>query len=910
VNNTEELKLALDRISLKIARPGDFPLLASAAESGELKLDRKTISGDSNIVVEGNAPNAVIFTLNNGSTFVYEGDSAAVLESLFEKYLNPGPPLRTPDLTPKRSELINYTQQGKFVGRGYELEKLREFVSSSCQFSWWLCTGSGGVGKSRLALEFGLSLDQRYKFGFLVDDRDFQWRMWQPTAATVIIVDYVAGRAKHVGHVIETLELRKGSLRYPVRIILLERVVDDTWFSVLFGTGSRLDAVRAAQYMQEPLKIVRLSSEELWQIFAEDLLERGKSVPAKDLVLSTLNRIDPEGRPLFAVMLARAVAEQTKVLSLQLDAQALLSLHLKRERENIWMPASASDRDQHLVAYATIVGGIDLKRMYEISLAGSYFPKLGLYRPERIEAMTGHDATERVAPLEPDLFGEYFVLEHIRPTWVLDTKRAENFAAAAWDYDPVPTCLFVCKALHDFRKHPSLTFFLSAPRRSQKIKSQDDEEWAVFVRDVVLATAIAEDTDAGDLAHAEEMYSALAACQASRQLKAFELQIRVEAAGNLSALYSRSSRRTEAEMLYREVCELGKLIPGDHPLIDVPRTFAGVELIELYCREDDLVSAQRVYSQIEPNTKVPRIVSSVYESATEAVAALVGLYKKGGDLEGAVKAALTLKDVPDLNRTRAFMRGWSLISLEFIVPFLEVDSFEAALAFYYEIRRATIKYPAAEEICFLRACGALSCTIWVTQSNPTTIPNIGTFFAELAELCQTAEAACQQPIAPIQKQVWRRAKGFFLISLIRQKIVLKIKDDVYDNWDSLRELMEDPVGFEERLFSEGLTASMKVVEFFCELEDLARANSIYLMTLRKFSWIQANENPLSLLSATMRLTSAFSRCGDGPAAEKVVVTFLDHIQSNQSLELMAKKSSRTPAQVLESMRLMITSQYI
>ena len=62
---------------------------------------------------------------------------------------------------------------------------------------WRLATGPGGVGKSRMALEYCFALGPAWYAGFFdATDTHVDWATWQPVAPTLIIADYAQRQAK------------------------------------------------------------------------------------------------------------------------------------------------------------------------------------------------------------------------------------------------------------------------------------------------------------------------------------------------------------------------------------------------------------------------------------------------------------------------------------------------------------------------------------------------------------------------------------------------------------------------------------------------------------------------------------------------------------------------------------------
>ena len=112
-----------------------------------------------------------------------------------------------------------------FIGRDTEIGKLADFLDSPEQpFCWMVLYGSGGIGKSRLALELCLAIRDDWHAGFL-EGEEPDWGRWQPLVPTLIVIDYAARDTKHTGKLLRALSGRgpaDGTMRLsaPVRMLL------------------------------------------------------------------------------------------------------------------------------------------------------------------------------------------------------------------------------------------------------------------------------------------------------------------------------------------------------------------------------------------------------------------------------------------------------------------------------------------------------------------------------------------------------------------------------------------------------------------------------------------------------------------------------------------------------------------
>jgi hypothetical protein len=108
-----------------------------------------------------------------------------------------------------RNRFGYWNMETPFVGREAESKTINVFLAdSNRRFSFMLLTGSGGIGKSRLALETILA--QRtgwWHAGFLDDLKTAEyWKLWQPQRPTLIVIDYAARQPEQVGVMLAGLQ--------------------------------------------------------------------------------------------------------------------------------------------------------------------------------------------------------------------------------------------------------------------------------------------------------------------------------------------------------------------------------------------------------------------------------------------------------------------------------------------------------------------------------------------------------------------------------------------------------------------------------------------------------------------------------------------------------------------------------
>jgi hypothetical protein len=88
-------------------------------------------------------------------------------------HLQPGLTLKLLDKNEAVNRFIFGARRIPLFGRDKEMEQLGDLLDRpDLPFRWHLVHGSGGVGKSRIALEFCLAVRSEWRAGFLIDEAD------------------------------------------------------------------------------------------------------------------------------------------------------------------------------------------------------------------------------------------------------------------------------------------------------------------------------------------------------------------------------------------------------------------------------------------------------------------------------------------------------------------------------------------------------------------------------------------------------------------------------------------------------------------------------------------------------------------------------------------------------------------
>jgi hypothetical protein len=404
--------------------------------------------------------------------------------TVFENLFKPQPDLQIhvfDDEDPNGLNRFWYgAQRTPFLGRTQEMDALEKFLATDKLFCWWMVTGDGGVGKSRLALELCLRNGNVWRAGFLPSESSPEdYSHWEPNQPTLIIADYAAFRADELGKLVRRMKTHadSGRVRHPVRLLLLERNItkyydgeahevdirEEAWFKSFLGAGRTVqNMTRAVCYAkaQAPIMLRALPPDETWKIictFGQEKVQEQN----KGRILDALKKIDPLCRPLYAALLGDAIGagrdyERWGTFEVLRDI-------LEREEDKFWIPAwdleritNKEDRehDKDVLALATMAGDIDTESTSLPPAVAAMIQKES-FSPKRYARMATGSTNTLLRSLKPDVLGEMFVLEHLKPENSLRTGRVDRLRDLAWSLSAANMQSFLARVEYDFPDHPT-----------------------------------------------------------------------------------------------------------------------------------------------------------------------------------------------------------------------------------------------------------------------------------------------------------------------------------------------------------------------------------------------------------------------------------------------------------------------
>jgi tetratricopeptide (TPR) repeat protein len=511
-----------------------------------------------------------------------------------------GPEILIPDdTTVDRPSMYFSDRRVPFVARDKELDELRAFLNCRQIVAWWVWHGAAGMGKSRLAFELCREFDAKvnrdagqWTAGFLkVRGTDAaSWGKWRPRRPTLIVVDYAASKAPQLSEWIADLARQAkqnpddpslGPL-WPVRFLLLDRDADKHWLNLLMTEDEKGRRVKGAQYkvarerLETPLAVppralTPLDDAGLLAVAEAVYKERdAKATPderskkrATPREAANAIRGGPrEHRPLFVTLAAEAAYDGQDVS--RLNEVELVDDWLDVQREQ-WKKEAAGPpyklegesytQLERLLALATLCQGLPAPNGYDHE---ELFKKHGVDRllPPHGSFANGwaplykflsipHDEMlKSVPPMQPDYFGERFVLRVLDET-INHAGKREAFLDVALEANEVGAAEYLALASRDFPQH-ELVLRLTDKVLPLLRKAMADPLIGTLFNAVLFSVAYSM-RQAGAVEHAGRLAASLAAMNPDHATALFN---------NATLLGSISEREREAEAAFKQALAL------------------------------------------------------------------------------------------------------------------------------------------------------------------------------------------------------------------------------------------------------------------------------------------------------------------------------------------------------------------
>lgn len=147
-------------------------------------------------------------------------------------------PYAAPKRLPSAFGRMHFSNRfSEFTGREAEQEQLNRFLHAGDPVLWWGVLGEGGIGKSRLLLEWLKTLPANW-YGFFARKDPKRFSGFVPFTDTVVVLDYILGEEEPAALTIAVLLRQFEHTPYRLRLILVERrqaAGEEDWLSKLSG---------------------------------------------------------------------------------------------------------------------------------------------------------------------------------------------------------------------------------------------------------------------------------------------------------------------------------------------------------------------------------------------------------------------------------------------------------------------------------------------------------------------------------------------------------------------------------------------------------------------------------------------------------------------------------------------------
>ena len=489
-------------------------------------------------------------------------------------------PIQTYDPDHHRNPYFFSLQRVPFLGRDTEVRELLDFcLADGNDRIWWLWHGPSGFGKSRLAHETCLHLLERRRWcvGRLDLREEFnEWSRVELTADTLFVIDYAAEHPQRAAKAIATLYENRAKLsdhNHRVRFLLLERSAEGPWKETFDRGSSPADQplLESSAY-RVPRELGNLDFDSILDIVDYIFKERALTDRIDGgALLHLLNNVDPLNRPLYAAILADAIAERG-FESVRHWGQDELLDHVLDVEMGYWSQRGVDSAHVNALVLATLSGDL-LLTGHEVPTFIKGAQDTGLLpRPKQRHWQTlgdfasvfGLDTRTPLPALQPDILGEKFILDRLIGERRLPEIEDRHAGEEPQDVEKQTaqllrlarlrardaTAITTLRCLRDHHQHIAIDRLL-APPADDPVQA---EAWSKVVPDgVILLSAM------GDLDRANQLYTDLAAIADGERSVIPTTEIRFERARagvNLVHYFGETqdpARLDRTDVIYREL---------------------------------------------------------------------------------------------------------------------------------------------------------------------------------------------------------------------------------------------------------------------------------------------------------------------------------------------------------------------
>lgn len=370
----------------------------------------------------------------------------------------------------------------RFHGRQTEMEALRNFLEDKRKITIAIICGPGGVGKSKLVYHFlqKYQYDFSWKMLFVTrqDLRSFlQFHEWKYPKKLLLVFDYAGFMSKEIGEWILALSKRvPTALPIQLKIVLIERQgfsfdrsgqpIEPYWYLQLLGLGQQECVIKNYLFENDVfspfLQLSGLQRSDLYGIIDDyaGTYKKKLNLIQKEKIVRYVEKIeenDTDSRPLILLLATDAYLNEKTLGNWRITD---LMTNILERYKYTWLN-TLCDQDhnlyndlEYILVYATALDGWNIQNIEGVFRHSSEH-LLSLNGRRLIDLVCGvNNSTvykHYIAPLKPDLIGEFFVLEFL---WENSVSREKLRAIVneLWKGDAFPAFLLRC--ISDYALEP------------------------------------------------------------------------------------------------------------------------------------------------------------------------------------------------------------------------------------------------------------------------------------------------------------------------------------------------------------------------------------------------------------------------------------------------------------------------
>ena len=412
-----------------------------------------------------------------------------------------------------RNELL------KFRGREAELKMLSEFIESDEELSWIAITGPGGAGKSKLLYYFvkEMGINPEWKSVWLHAEncsRFLGFTAWRYPCNLLVVIDYAGTAASDLGKWLECLER---STYHPdkMRFVFIEREGTGEkgnvplWYQNLKGSGEQARCVERLgwkKYNGTPFfQLPALEYDQLEKIIEDYARTRNKvlSGEQKKWILEKAEVIDrKQGNPRVLIVLFTADAVLEGRGYTNWDIPHLINEIIKKYMEH-WKKVTCRNDEKIFTALSEMLMFATAAGAWE---PGDTVPELFENPSSILCSMDSADLEQlicevneekqfagKLKPLEPDLIGEYYVLDYwTKKKYAKDYLK--NVFCVLWKY-PLYFAQFLNRCIQNYVRQDTFQYLFQ--NGMERLMPPENNELGSLFFSMLLVNLTVNQTEGG-----------------------------------------------------------------------------------------------------------------------------------------------------------------------------------------------------------------------------------------------------------------------------------------------------------------------------------------------------------------------------------------------------------------------------